>query len=615
MINDKYYSRRYVIAGIALLVVLIYVIRLFSLQIIDKSTLDKSYSNALVNQAIYPSRGLIYDRNGELLVFNQPIYEVTMIMREMGQDFDTLGFCHAMNMDTVAFNKRIVEIKSPRNRGYSSYTPQVFLSQLSKSDVAALQETLYRYPGIGIRKRTLRDYTYSAAAHVLGSVGEVNQRDLDNDKYYTIGDYSGRDGIERTYERQLRGEKGVEVLMRDARGRIQGSYKEGKMDREAVAGTNITLTLDIQLQLLAEELLDGKIGSAVAIEPATGEVLALVSNPAWDPHLLVGKARSKNYNALLSDRTKPLMNRATQATYPPGSTFKTIQALVCLQEGGITEHTLFPCNGPGSSPIKCTHHHGSPVALNKALEQSCNPYFWHAFRSMLEKDGYGKGNETFRARYDLWHDDVMLFGLGQRFTDSDISEQASGMVPSTARYDRSYGKTGWKAITIRSNSIGQGEILETPLQMANQAACIANGGYYITPHLNKTDSMLQHRHVIPFDSSYFRMVQQGMQAVMKYGTGRHYAIDSLQMCGKTGTAQNPHGKDHAIFIGFAPMDAPKIAVAVVVENSGFGATWAAPIASMMMEQYLTGEMKRKDLRTRIAEAHLNQNVEKRNKNR
>ena len=613
MINDKYYGRRYVIAGIALVVVLVYIIRLFMLQIVDKSTLDKSYSNALVHQAIYPSRGLIYDRNGELLVFNQPIYEVTMIMREMGSDFDTLGFCQSMNMDTVAFNQRIREIKSPRNRGYSSYTPQVFLSQLGKSDIAALQESLYRYPGIGIRKRTLRDYTYNAAAHVLGSVGEVSQKDLDRDSYYSIGDYSGRDGIERMYEKALRGEKGVEVLMRDSRGRIQGSYRDGKMDRDAVAGTNLTLTLDIQLQLLAEELLDGKIGSAVAIEPATGEILAMVSNPSWDPHLLVGKARSKNYNKLLTDRTKPLMNRATQATYPPGSTFKTVQALVCLKEGGITENTLFPCNGPGSAPIKCTHHHGSPVALLKALEQSCNPYFWHAFRSMLEKDGYGKKNVDFVKRYDLWRKDVMQFGLGARFADTDLSEQSSGNVPSVDYYNRCYGKGGWRAITIRSNSIGQGEILETPLQMANQAACIANGGYYITPHLNKADSMLEHRHKVDIDAAYFDMVKQGMHMVMTNGTGRHYNIDSLQMCGKTGTAQNSHGKDHAICVGFAPMDSPKIAVAVVVENSGFGATWAAPVASMMMEKYLTGDMKRKDLHDRIADAHLNQNVEKRNK--
>ena len=299
---------------------------------------------------------------------------------------------------------------------------------------------------------------------------------------------------------------------------------------------------------------------------------------------------------LLNDPTKPLMNRATQAAYPPGSTFKTIQSLVCLEQGAITPNTLYPCSGPGSTPIKCTHHHGSPVALDKAIEQSCNPYFWCAFRDLLQKDGYGKDNEDFRHRYELWREAVMSFGLGQRFTDSDLSEQSSGSIPSTALFDKYYGKTGWKAITIRSLSIGQGEILVTPLQLANQAATIANDGYYITPHLNKNDSMLSHIHHVDIEKPYFDILKNGMQRVMIYGTGRHVAIDSLHMAGKTGTAQNPHGNDHAVFIGMAPVEDPQIVVAVVVETSGYGATWAAPVASMMMEQYLTGEVKRKNMK-------------------
>ena len=421
MINDKYYNRRYVISGIAVVVVLVYIIRLFYLQIIDQSTKDQADNNALVKQTIYPSRGLIYDRNGELLVFNQPIYEVTMVMRDMKADWDTLAFCRALHITTEEFDERIEDIKDRRkNRGYSRWTPQVFMSQLKKEDVATLQESLFMFPGVQIQKRTLRDYTYNAAAHVLGSVGEVNQRDIERDGYYARGDYSGRDGLERTYERQLRGEKGVEVLMRDSRGRMQGSYQNGELDRKAKAGTDLYTTLDIQLQLLAEELLSGKIGSAVAIEPKTGEILALVSNPAWNPKVLVGKERSKNYNLLLNDKTKPLMNRATQATYPPGSTFKTIQALVCLDQGAITPNTLYPCSGPGSTPIKCTHHHGSPVALDRAIEQSCNPYFWCAFRDLLQMDGYGKDNEDFRRRYELWREGIMSFGLGQKFADSDL---------------------------------------------------------------------------------------------------------------------------------------------------------------------------------------------------
>lgn len=611
MINDQNYKRRYVISGIAIVVVLVYIIRLFYLQIIDQSTKDQADNNALVKQTIYPSRGLIYDRNGELLVFNQPIYEITMVMREMGKDWDTTAFCQCLQISRTEFDERIAEIKDKKkNRGYSRWTPQVFMSQLKKEDIATLQESKFFFPGIQIQKRTLRDYTYKAAAHVLGSVGEVNQNDIDRDAYYARGDYSGRDGLERTYEQQLRGEKGVEVLMRDSRGRMQGSYQNGALDKTAKAGTDLYTTLDIQLQLLAEELLAGKIGSAVAIEPKTGEILALVSNPSWNPKVLVGKERSKNYNQLLKDPTKPLMNRATQATYPPGSTFKTIQALVCLEQGAITPNTLYPCSGPQSTPIKCTHHHGSPVALDKAIEQSCNPYFWCAYRDLLQKDGYGKDNADFRHRYELWRDAVMEFGLGQRFKDTDLSEQSAGKVPNIKEYDRTYGPTGWKAITIRSLSIGQGEILVTPLQLANQAATIANEGYFITPHLNKNDSMLTHRHEIGIKQKWFAEVKEGMHRVMQYGTGRWYPIEGISQAGKTGTAQNPHGKDHAIFIGFAPVEDPQIAVAVVVENAGYGATWACPVASMMMEQYLTGQVQRKDLRKKISSVVLNESVKK-----
>ena len=611
MISDSYYRRKYVISGMAIVIVFVYIIRLFYLQVIDQSTKDQADNNALVKQTIYPSRGLIYDRNGELLVFNQPIYEVTMVMREMGPKWDTLAFCKCLQINREEFDERIKEIKDRRkNRGYSRWTPQVFMSQLKKEDIATLQESLFLFNGVQIQKRTLRDYTYKAAAHVLGSVGEVNQKDIERDDYYTRGDYSGRDGLEKTYEAQLRGEKGVEVLMRDSKGRMQGSYHEGELDQPARAGTDLYTTLDIRLQVLAEELLSGKIGSVVALEPQTGEILALASSPTWNPKVLVGKERSKNYNMLLNDPTKPLMNRATQAMYPPGSTFKTLQALICLQQRAITPNTLYPCSGPQSTPIKCTHHHGSPVALDKAIEQSCNPYFWCAFRDLLQKDGYGDENEAFRHRYELWRNAVMEFGLGKRFTDTDLSEQSAGSIPSIAFFDKYYGKTGWKAITIRSLSIGQGEILATPLQLANQAAAIANEGYYITPHLNRNDSMRIHRHNIDIEEKHFAAVKEGMHMVMVNGTGRHYAIDSLNMAGKTGTAQNPHGKDHAIFIGFAPVDDPKIAVAVVVENAGFGATWACPVATMLMEQYLNGELKRTGLKKKISESVLNESVKK-----
>ena len=606
MINDKNYNRRYVIAGIAILVVLTYIIRLFILQVIDQSTQGKAETNAQLRQIIYPSRGLIYDRNGELLVANQPIYEVTMIVKEMQTClFDTVGFCNALQIDSMEFQKRMNNMTNRRkNRGYSRFSPQVFMDQLQQEEVAALQQELYKYAGVDIRCRTLRDYMYPIASHVLGSVGEVNQRDLERDSYYSGGDYSGRDGIERTYEKELRGEKGVKILMRDSRGRIQGPYQEGKLDRDAVTGNDLHLGLDIQTQLLAEKLMQGKVGSVVAIEPQTGEVLALVSSPNWNPRTLVGQERSKNYQALLNDPYKPLMNRATQAQYAPGSTFKILQALVGLQEGVITTRTQYICNGQASYPIKCTHDHGSPVDLEEGIEQSCNPYFWAMYRDLLQQDGYSDDNAEFKGHYQTWRDHVMSFGLGKKFDDTDISEQAKGAVPSVALYDKLYGKKGWKAITIRSLSIGQGEILVTPLQLANQTAAIANKGYYITPHLNRNDSMKSRIHHTSIDAKHFDVIHRGMARVMTEGTGKWYNVPELQICGKTGTVQNPHGEDHALFIGFAPQDNPQIAIAVAVENAGFGSTWACPIATLLMEQYLTGEIKRNWLYERMINANL-----------
>ena len=606
MINDKNYNRRYVIASIAVVVVFTYIIRLFILQVIDQSTQGKAETNAQLRQTIYPSRGLIYDRNGELLVANQPIYEVTMIVKEMqSSEFDTLGFCEKLNITPTEFEERMQYVTNPRrNRGYSRYSPQVFMEQLRQEEVAALQQELYKYAGIDIRCRTLRDYMYPIASHVLGSVGEVNQRDLDRDKYYSVGDYSGRDGIERTYEKELRGEKGVKILMRDSRGRIQGPYQEGRLDREAMTGNDLHLGLDIQMQLLAEKLMQGKVGSVVAIEPQTGEVLALVSSPHWAPRTLVGQGRSKNYQALLQDPHKPLMNRATQAQYSPGSTFKILQALVGLQEGVISTRTQYTCNGKTSYPIKCTHDHGSPVDLEEGIEQSCNPYFWAMYRDLLQQDGYSDDNAEFKGHYQTWCDHVMSFGLGNKFDDTDISEQAKGAIPSVGLYDKIYGKKGWKAITIRSLSIGQGEILVTPLQLANQTAAIANKGYYITPHLNRNDSMKSRIHHTSIDAKHFDVVHRGMARVMTEGTGKWYNVPELQICGKTGTVQNPHGEDHALFIGFAPQDNPQIAIAVAVENAGFGSTWACPIATLLIEQYLTGKIKRNWLYERMVNANL-----------
>ena len=606
MINDSLYRRKYLIGGIAVVVVLVYIVRLFMLQIIDQSTQTKAENNAQLRQTIYPSRGLIYDRNGELLVANQPIYEVTMIVREMKQEpFDTLGLCNALHISRDSFDIRMQNMTNrKKNRGYTQYAPQVFMPNLSQEEIAQLQQEKYKYPGVDIRIRTLRDYTYPIASHILGSVGEVNHNDIKQDNYYSAGDYSGRDGIERTYEKELRGKKGVKVFMRDSRGRIQGPYQQGQLDQDAEAGTDLHLSLDRQTQQLAEELMQNKIGSIVAIEPKTGEILAMVSAPNWNPNQLVGKERSANYQLLLNDSYKPLMNRATQAQYAPGSTFKILQALAALQVGAITPNTKYPCNGQTSTPIKCTHNHGSPVDLEEGIEQSCNPYFWALYRDMLQQDGYEDGHARFKEHYNDWREIIASFGLGERFAHTDIREQAKGYLPTTEFYNRVYGQKGWKAITIRSLSIGQGEILVTPLQLANQAAAIANKGYYITPHFNRNDSMKSDIHTTLVDSIYFDVVHQGMARVMTDGTGRWYNIPELQMCGKTGTVQNPHGEDHALFIGFAPMDNPQIAVAVAVENAGFGATWACPMATLVMEQYLTGEIKRNTLYERMVNANL-----------
>lgn len=606
MINDRFYKRKYVIGGITICIVLSYVLRLFFLQVIDQSTQEKAENNAQLRQTLYPSRGLIYDRQGELLVANQPIYEVTMIVREIQQEpFDTIEFCNALHISQEDFTDRMQHMTNRRkNRGYSRYTPQIFMQNLSQEDIAQLQQEKYKYPGIDIRIRTLRDYIYPIASHILGSVGEVNYSDIERDDYYAVGDYSGRDGIERTYEKQLRGNKGVQVYMRDSRGRIQGSYQNGQLDRPAEAGTDLYLSIDRKTQQIAEQLMQNKIGSIVAIEPQTGEIIAMVSAPYWDPRRLVGKERSANYQQLLNDTNKPLMNRATQAQYAPGSTFKILQALVALQNKSITPSTKYPCNAQQSTPIKCTHDHGSPVDLEEGIEQSCNPYFWALFRDMLQRDGYQDGHAHFKQHYTDWREIIASFGLGTRFTNTDVREQAKGYLPTTEFYNKVYGQKGWKAITIRSLSIGQGEILVTPLQLANQAATIANKGYYITPHFNRNDSMKTMIHTALVDSCHFDIVHRGMARVMTEGTGRWYNIPELQMCGKTGTVQNPHGEDHALFIGFAPMDNPQIAVAVAVENAGFGATWACPIASLVMEQYLTGEIGRNNLFERMTNANL-----------
>lgn len=610
MINDKLQNRGTVIIIVIVTIVLIYILRLFTIQISDDKYKKGAESNAFLNKTIFPPRGLLYDRNDTLLVYNKPAYDIVFINREI-IDLDTVSFCNDLNISKEYFIERIKNIKDrSKNPNYSSFTPQIFMTQLEIQDVAMIQQSMYKYSGFYIQTRTLREYRFNVGGHVLGSIGEVTPKMLENDNYYSPGDYAGRDGLEFTYEKDLRGEKGKEVLLRDARGRIKGKYENGAKDIAPKAGKNLKTTLDIQLQILGEKLLSNKVGSVVAIEPSTGEILAMVSNPTFNPAILVGRQRSENYLLLVKDPLKPLMNRATQAQYSPGSTFKSFQALAALELGGITPQTRFYCSGQASQPIRCTHSHGSPVSLLNAIEQSCNPYFWHTFRSTVEKNGYGTKNENFKTSYNAWRDMIMGFGFGKKYEDTDIYQQSRGNIPSTDFYNRYFGETGWRAMTIRSLSIGQGEILVTPLQLANAISAIANRGYFITPHLNKADSMLTHRHETHIKKEYYDIVDEGMWRVSEFGTGRHYKIPGIVSCGKTGTVQNNRGKDHAFYIGYAPRENPKIVIAVVVENAGFGATWAAPIASLMMEQYLTKKSIRADLIEDFSKRVTNSNAKK-----
>lgn len=591
-------KRKYVIGIAAVIIVLVYVARLFDLQIMTDAYKKNADSNAFLNKIQYPSRGAIYDRNGKLLVFNQPAYDITFVPREV-VTLDTLDFCRALNITLEQFNKRMEDVRNRRmNPGYSKYTHQTFMTQLSAEECGVFQEKLFKFPGFYIQRRTIRQYTYNSAGHLLGDIGEVSKRDIEKDDYYIRGDYIGKQGIERSYEPYLRGEKGVEVLLRDAHGRIQGHYMDGKFDRPSVPGKNLKLGIDIDLQMLGERLLQHKIGAIVAIEPATGEILCMVSSPSFDPHLMIGRQRGKNHRALQRDKRKPLLNRAIMGVYPPGSTFKTAQALTFLQEGVITEEApLFPCAhgfNYGSLHVGC-HGHGSPLPLVPAIATSCNSYFcWGLFRMIGDRD-YGSPQNALT----VWKDYMVSQGFGYKL-GTDLPGEMRGFIPNAGTYDRAY-RGSWNGLTIISISIGQGEILTTPLQIANLSATIANRGHFITPHIvkeiedNEIDSLYRTPRYPTIDRAHYESVVRGMRAAVTGSTGSATCrmvgviLPDGQACGKTGTAQNK-GRDHSVFMGFAPMDNPKIAIAVYVENGGFGATYGVPIGAMMMDQYLNGKL-------------------------
>ncbi len=599
-------KRKYAIGGFIVIIALIYLVRLYNLQLGDDKYKIYADNNAFLNKTIYPSRGLIYDRNGELIVFNQPAYDVMMIPRDV-QQFDTIDFCHTLNITHEQLKKRFADMRNAA--GYSSYTPQKLITHLSAQDYGRLQEKLYRFPGFFIQKRILRQYNHKTAANVLGNIREVSPADIDRDPYYQRGDYCGDLGIEKSYDEYLRGVKGVEILIRDAHGRIQGRYDGGSRDVAPVSGRNLKLSIDLDLQQYAESLMVNKIGAVVAIEPATGEILALVSSPTYDPEMLVGRQRGEGYRKLVNDPYKPLFDRALMGAYPPGSTFKPSQGLILLEENIINLQTMYPCyHGfiSGGLRVGC-HGHGSPINLKPALQTSCNAYFCWGFKAMVDKRSkYGSSANAF----EVWKKHLVSLGYGYKL-GVDLPGESRGFIPNAKFYDKVYGSGHWSANTIISVAIGQGEILATPLQIANLCATIANRGWFITPHVVKEiqdtvmPAELLQKRVPTISQHYFEDVAEGMRMAVTGGTCRMAALPDIEVCGKTGTAQNPHGKDHSAFIGFAPYHDPKIAVCAYVENAGFGATFGVPVGSLVIERYLKGKIspERKYLEQRMLESN------------
>jgi len=593
MKDHGFENRSYVIGGVATLIVVVYIIRLFTLQITSDDYKKSADSNAFLKRIDFPSRGIITDRNGKLMVFNQPAYDIMVVMNEAKDRLDTVEFCNTLGITKDDFIQRMNTIKDPnKNPGYSRFTQQLFMNQLSDKDFSVFREKMFRFPGFYVQRRSIRQYTYPFAAHVLGDVAEVSPSDIEKDDYYQPGDYIGKQGVERSYERQLRGEKGVQILLRDAHGRVQGSYQNGALDRKPVAGKNLTLSIDLRRQELGERLMQNKIGSIVAIEPATGEVLCMVTSPSYDPRLMVGRQRRDNYRQLSKDPYRPLLNRSVSGTYPPGSTFKTTQGLTFMNEGIITATTQYGCQHGfnfGRLHVGC-HGHASPLALVPALSTSCNGFFcWGLYHMIGAKGKYG----SVQNAMNTWRDYMVSMGFGYRL-GIDLPGENRGLIPNAQFYDRHYHRS-WNGLTVISIAIGQGEVTATPLQIANLAATIANRGYYYVPHVVRKvegeplDTAFTRRHYSKAGRRAYDYVAQGMRASALGGTCHALSRLGFAACGKTGTAQNK-GHDHSVFMGFAPMDEPKIAVAVYVENGGWGADYGVPLGSLIMEQYINGKL-------------------------
>jgi len=587
-----------------ILVALAFFARLFYIQVIDQQYKLSAYNQAQQAVKIYPPRGSIYDRNGVLMVSNQPAYDLSVLSRSV-KDLDTAKFCTLLKITPQQF--KTYWTKMTHKRGYSSFKPNVLIPLISKEEYARIQEFLYQYDGFSTQVRVVREYPYHGAANVVGFIREVNNYDLSHNKNYRQGDLIGKSGIDKAYEKQLMGKAGVKYVMVDNHNRVKGSFLEGRYDTVPQPGADLTSTIDIVLQEFGENLMRGKRGSIVAIEPSTGEILALISGPNYDPNLLVGRKGSRNYNTLYADSiNKPLFDRGILATYPPGSPFKVINALIGLQEGVLTTQTTFTCHHGfhfGGLTVAC-HCTGGSMALIKSISKSCNNYYCTTYKHIIEN--YPTAHEGM----NVWSNHVQSFGLGN-FLNNDLPTGTKGLVPDAAYYDRVLGYTGWRAVTTISLGIGQGELLLSPIQMANFTAAIANRGYYYTPHIVKeingkaiTDTNFINPKYTTIEPQHFEPVIEGMYQVFENGTARGSRLESIPMCGKTGTAENPHGQDHSIFIAFAPKDNPKIAIAVVVENGYWGSRWAAPMASLMIEEYLHDSISRPRMETRMIEGNL-----------
>ncbi|MES2628409.1 MAG: penicillin-binding protein 2 [Bacteroidota bacterium] len=594
-------NRRFVIALIVVSVGFIFILRLFFLQVIDDSWTIEAANMSERKVTVYPSRGLIFDRKHRLMVANIAVYDLMVVPSDV-KNIDTAKFCELVGITKEQYIERLTAA-----RKFSIRKPSVFEKQIPADQFSTISEQLHKFKGFYSASRTLRAYPQSIAAHTLGYIGEVNQRILDKDVYYQSGDYYGASGLEKAYENELRGRKGVRFVVVDVYNNEKGRYKDGALDTIALSGSDLISTLDAELQAYGEKLMQNKRGSVVAIDPSSGEVLALVNNPSYDPNLLTGRIRNQNFARLNVDTLKPLFNRAMQARYPPGSTFKLIQALVGLQEGSLTPDMRYGCSQGyfyANRKLGC-HSHASPLDLFSAITTSCNAYFCNVFKNILDK------YPTTGQGYAAWRKHVMSFGLGDK-TGIEQPNESKGLVPSNEFYDKIHGKNRWKAHTVISLAIGQDALGVTPIQMANFVSIIANRGWYYRPHLVKQidgaqqlDKKFLEKQYTTVDAKHFDIVVEAMRNVIVNGTGRGVQWDPLiEVCGKTGTAQNPHGKDHSIFIAFAPKDNPKIAIAVYVENVGFGATWAAPISSLMMEKYMTGKISRPLVEERMVKANL-----------